>query len=381
MSRRQFIKILTAGGVMAVLTACDGMPESALVPWLGPDQRVLDPRLRALTWALLAPNPHNLQAWVADVRTPGEISLLVDTRRLLPETDPFGRQVLIGCGAFLELLRMASSHEGYRAEIELMPLGHYTQTQLDQRPFARVRLHQDRTLAGDALFAAVRLRRTHRSVYTTTPPQAAALAALRLTAEAAGITLGCTVEPEQVKRINAMALQGCRIEFGTAETWQESANSLRLGAQEVAAEPSGTAVLGTEVWLARKSGLLDHAALRDPKGIGATRALQAMTTLLTSGTPAWVWLSSADNSRMAQLEAGRSYLRLCLQATLLGLALHPNSQVLQEFAQMRTLLSQVHAELGLANPARLQMLVRIGYAADTTATPSPRRPLSSLLRA
>ncbi|TXT38055.1 MAG: hypothetical protein FD135_3146 [Comamonadaceae bacterium] len=344
MSRRQFIKILAAGGVMAVLAACDGMPESALAPWLGPDQRVLDPRLRALSWALLAPNPHNLQAWVADVRTPGEISLHVDTRRLLPETDPFGRQVLIGCGAFLELLRMA-------------------------------------TLAGDALFAAVRQRRTQRSVYTPIPPQAAALAALRLAAEAAGITLGCTVEPEQVKRINAMALQGCRIEFGTAETWQESANSLRLGAQEVAAEPSGTAVLGTEVWLARSSGLLDHAALRDPNGIGATRALQSMTTLLTSGTPAWVWLSSADNSRMAQLEAGRSYLRLCLQATLLGLALHPNSQVLQEFAQMRTLLSQVHAELGLANPARLQMLVRIGYAANTAVTPSPRRPLSSLLQA
>jgi hypothetical protein len=242
-----------------------------------------------------------------------------------------------------------------------------------------VRLHQASSLAEDALFAAVHLRRTNRSAYEPARPETGQLELLRLTAAAPGITMSSTVEPEQVKRINAMALEGYRIEFGKTETWQESANTLRLGAQEVAAEPSGTALLGTEVWLARRSGLLDHAALRDPKGIGATRALQSLATVLTSGTSAWVWLSSVDNSRQAQLEAGRSYMRLCLRATLVGLAMHPNSQVLQEFVQMHALLLQVHSELGLVNPARLQMLARIGYATNTAPTPAPRRPLSSLL--
>ena len=42
---------------------------------------------------MLAPNPHNLQCWIADLRAPGLIRLHVDRSRLLPQTDPPNRRL------------------------------------------------------------------------------------------------------------------------------------------------------------------------------------------------------------------------------------------------------------------------------------------------
>ena len=103
--RRALLKVLLASGASVMLSACDRMPASAVAAWragMTPPSEDPDPRIRALAWAMLAPNPHNLQAWLADLRRPGEIDLRLDPGRLLPATDPQGRQVLIGGGAFLE---------------------------------------------------------------------------------------------------------------------------------------------------------------------------------------------------------------------------------------------------------------------------------------
>ncbi|PMZ06282.1 twin-arginine translocation pathway signal protein, partial [Pseudomonas sp. FW306-02-H06C] len=69
----------------------------------------------------------------------GRIHLRLDPERLLPDTDPFGRQILIGSGAFLELLRMAAAEQGLAADISLFPEGQ-PQPKLDRRPFATIAL-------------------------------------------------------------------------------------------------------------------------------------------------------------------------------------------------------------------------------------------------
>jgi hypothetical protein len=95
----------------------------------------------------------------------------------------------------------------------------------------------------------------------------------------------------------------------------------------------------------------------------------------------YLWLASTGNDRRSQLEAGRAYVRLHLQATALGVDLHPVSQALQEFPEVRGPYDAVHRTLGL-DPAMqtLQMLARAGYAL-TPSGPSPRRGLGALLQA
>ena len=105
------------------------------------------------------------------------------------------------------------------------------------------------------------------------------------------------------------------------------------------------------------------------------RARRAVDTSIAAAnsTHAWAWLVSADNSRRSQLESGRADLRLSLQAAQSGLAVHPNSQVLREFSEMDRACSKLHREVGVVAPARVQMLVRVGYA--------PPPPDSALRRA
>ncbi len=377
MNRRKFLTVLAAGGASLTLSACDRMPDSAIEPWSGPAAGETDPRLRALSWALLAPNPHNLQSWIADVREPGAVVLSIDLRRLLPQTDPPNRQILIGCGAFLELLQMAAAQEGWRADIELMPEGDYAASGIDLRPFARVRFEPDPRRPADPLFHAIRSRHTNRHPYQDRLPELTLLQSLQATAVRPGITVQATTVADSVRRIRDLAIAGYRVEFTTAATWSESVNVMRLGPDAVADEPSGLPVLGAGAWWGRKLGLLGADDLHKTDGMAARYAVDD-SIQAANATPAWIWLTSADNSRRTQIEAGRAYVRLQLAATAAGLVMHPNSQVLQEFAQMQGLYRAFHEEVGVSQPARVQMLARIGYAQPSE--PSPRRPLTRILR-
>src|SRR5687768_12339080 len=118
MNRRHFIRL--AGGGIVVAAAATGAaayalrndyPAEAIEAWKGPGAES-DARKRALAYAITAPNPHNLQPWLADLREPDTITVYTDRGRVLPETDPFGRQILIGHGAFIELLVMALAEQG-----------------------------------------------------------------------------------------------------------------------------------------------------------------------------------------------------------------------------------------------------------------------------
>jgi hypothetical protein len=378
MKRRSFMLVLAAGGAMIALPGCETLPSSVTAPWVSPGKTETDPRLRALSWALLAPNPHNLQAWVADIREPGLIRLSMDLQRLLPATDPPSRQVLIGCGAFLELLCQAAAQQGYRAEVSLLPEGEYSATGVDARPFAVVRMVEDAGVRPDPLFAAVSIRRTNRAPYGDKVPDALALEGLAEAAERPGIRLHSSTNPARVRRLREFAIAGYRVEFGNPDTWAESADLMRVGAAAVAAEPSGIAVTGTMAWFGRQLGMLEPAALRKTDGVAARTAIDTSIDA-ANHTHAWAWLSSTDNSRRTQIEAGRAYLRVDLAAAASGLAIHPNSQVLQEFEAMSTLYREFHLEVGVAEPARVQMLVRLGYAARPD--PAPRRTLRKLLQA
>ena len=97
----------------------------------------------------------------------------------------------------------------------------------------------------------------------------------------------------------------------------------------------------------------------------------------------FLWLSTprpAGAARAAEVRAGRAYLRLQLKATELGLQVHPMSQAVQEFPEMKTHYDRVH-ELLVGRPAEeetVQMLCRVGYAPAQQHT--PRRGVAAIVR-
>ncbi|MCP3908329.1 MAG: twin-arginine translocation pathway signal protein, partial [Oceanicoccus sp.] len=169
MNRRNFIKV--AGGA-SVIVAATGIgtfistrtPHAAVKSWKSAGSQYSDPIRKALSYAILAPNPHNRQPWVVDLVSDTEAVLSCDLQRLLPATDPFDRQITIGLGCFLELFAIAATHDGQRAEISLFPEGEPGE-HLNNKPIARMKLLKETKSTPDPLFAHTLHRRTNREPY------------------------------------------------------------------------------------------------------------------------------------------------------------------------------------------------------------------------
>jgi hypothetical protein len=385
-ARRRFMRLAGGGVVMAaagsssLLAGCaSGYPDAAVAAWQQPVDDQGDVRRFALAHALLAPNPHNRQPWIADLSRPGEITVSCDLQRLLPETDPYGRQILIGHGAFLELLVIAAAERGYRAEVLTFPDGEPSDQALDARPVARIVLQADAALTRDPLFAQIHRRHTHKGRYDSArglvPEHAQALRAVL--AGSAELSGGLVLEAPTRQTVSKLARQAYEAEMVTPRTYLESARLFRIGPSEIARHRDGIAINGLMPRLLSAVGLFDRRQVPVP-GDAVWRQVMDRWADFDTGS-GYLWIASRDASRRAQLAAGRAYVRLHLAATALGVDMQPLSQALQEFAEVSGPYADMHRLLGL-DPQRspLQMLARVGYGVGA-APATPRRGLAALL--
>ncbi|HET6469762.1 MAG TPA: nitroreductase family protein [Geminicoccaceae bacterium] len=379
--------LLAAGGASALLVSVGGgrtfvraapaAAPAASAPWAAaPASGHPDPRLRALGYAILAPNPHNRQPWLAELVGSDTILVHPDLDRRLPETDPFDRQITIGFGCFLELLRMAAAADGMAAEIAPFPAGEPA-PRLDHRPVARVRLAPAAdAAAADPLFAQVLDRRSNKQPYDTT----------RVVPEDVLKELqGAAATPGRVQASNRAALlaelreltwQAVLVEAGTPRTHRESVRLVRIGRAEIDRQPDGIALAGPMVEELHREGVLTRETLADPGTPAFAQMLESYRDV-TASAMAYLWLTSASDSRGEQLDAGRDWLRINLKATALGLGLHPLSQALQEYPEMADLHAAAHRLLEAPADGRVQMLGRVGYGPPLE--PTPRWPLETRL--
>jgi hypothetical protein len=374
LSRRKTLALI-GGGVILAATASLGaiatrQPRTALLPW-GQAGQGDDPRIRALSHALLAPNPHNRQPWLVDLREAGVVTLYVDTQKLLPETDPLNRQITIGLGCFLELMRMAASHDGRRVTITPFPEGHDDRA-LDARPVARAVFVTDASVTPDPLFAHAMDRRSTKEPYDTTRPvPEGALATIGAAVLSGGF--GATIDEDKVGALRDITHKALRREFTTPRTMQESIDLFRIGRSEVDANPDGIDFTGPMFEVLGATGLFSRESSADPSSFAFTSALDMITT--TSMTSmGFIWQVTPENTRLIQLAAGADWLRMNLAITGLGLAVQPMSQALQEFPEMADLHAAVHTLLA-PEGGTVQMLGRIGYGPQVDQ--SPRWPLET----
>lgn len=391
MLRRDMIRLIGGGAVAAAgaLSGCSsGYPPEALAPWRGPGA---EPDLRrwALGHAILAPSPHNRQPWIADLREPGSITLHVDRSRVLPETDPWFRQVMIGQGTFIEALVLALQQRGLRPVVQLFPQGEFAPRAIDDRPVARVSwLAGAAAPAPDPLFSQLLQRCTAKLDYDTTRPVAPAmLAALRSALVDPGVGFGGTLDHDRVQALRTLCMDAARVELTTPRTAMESVRLTRIGPDEIALHRDGISINATLPRTLNAVGLLDRS--RPPaEGDAAYRQMMSLFDGHSRTAMGFVWLATpmashlaAGTLRSAEVAAGRAYMRMQLKATELGLQMHPMSQACQEFAEMAPHFERLHALLfgQPAGPQTVQMFCRIGHCDNTQH--APRRAVQDVIRA
>lgn len=364
LSRRATLGLIGGGVILAATGAGAGFvmtrtPHKALAPW---DQAggYSDPRMRALSYAILAPNPHNRQPWEADLSAPDTVTLWRDKTRNLPETDPFDRQLTIGMGCFSELLGIAAGQTGHAVEFQFFPDG-------DDGPVAIATFREGG--APDPLFAHVMERRSCKE-----PFMDAAIpdAAIKSVTEIADVHR----DSEIVDQIRELARQAFIAEVTTHEKMKESVDLFRMGKAEINANPDGIDLGGPFLESMMLVGMLTREGQLDTTSAEFQQGLDMYHEQFDT-TPAFVTLRTDGNTRLDQITAGRRWLRLNLTTTGLGLALHPVSQALQEYQEVAKQHKAIHDLL--AQPGQtVQMLGRLGIGPATSRT--PRWPLETRLR-
>ena len=369
MNRRKFLTVMGGGIILSagLTSGCTFTPTKALSPWHRAGSAYGEPRRRALSWAILAPNPHNRQPWLVDLSRPGQVGLYVDTGKMLEHTDPHNRQITIGLGCFLELLRMAAAEDGYRVTIDRFPEGSDA-TALTKKPVATINFVKDASVQKDPLFAWALKRRSSKQPYDTAravPDNA--LSELE-SAVVARENVGTSNAPEDVDKLRMLTLKSILIEVETPRTYKESVDLFRIGRSEIEKNPDGIDFSGPLFETLAATGMFTREGAMDTSSTGFKQAVEMQKDTMQSAM-GYVWLTSKTNTRIDQLNAGRDWVRINLAAAKLEIGLHPVSQALQEYPEMKVSFDQCRQMLA-ADGGTVQMLGRLGYAEEVS--PSPR---------
>jgi len=391
-SRRRFIHTMAGGMILAAtgpsLVGCKSpaqAPESATEAWRVTESD--DSLIRwGLSYAILAPNPHNMQPWLVDLSIPGEMLVFLDPTRLLPETDPFGRQIMIGTGAMLGLFELALATKGYAVDVQW--IGESEDIDFlsvkEQQPLVRVTVTKNfetiEAIDQLSLFDHIRNRRTVRANYDLTRPPTpefvSSLANFSIQDQSLGV-IDRELSSPSFNRIADWVKEAWRIELSTPQTSSESMRLLRIGRKEINKHRDGIAIESTFLWLMSTLGLLDR---NQPLAVGSSGYNRQIDEFNQSVdcTPSWFYITSDSNRRVNQLEVGRTYIFAQLKATELGLVMHPVSQGLQEYKEMTLINDQITTELNQVtgrSGQTVQMLARIGYLpeGEKSPRPAPRR--------
>lgn len=363
LSRRKTLTLIGGGAVVAAAASATGFlttrtPKDALRPWSlagGYD----DMRLNALSFALLAPNPHNLQPWQVELMGDKRLRVFHDDTRRLPETDPHDRQITIGLGCFLEQMVLAAGAAGQRVDLTLFPDG--SEGAIAEAEFSSGG-------QADPLAAQMLNRRSCKEPFEDRAVSPAQVTALQQMAD-------IYHDPKTVAALRTLTWDAWLVEAMTPRTMIESVDLMRFGKAEINANPDGIDLGGPFLESLMVAGVLTRADQADPNSTGFKQGVEIYREMLHA-TPAYAAITTPGNTRQDQIAVGRRWLRLNLACTGLGLALHPVSQALQEYPEMAPHYDAAHALLA-PDGGTVQMLGRLGYGPQTPRT--PRWPIEAKL--
>ncbi len=367
LSRRTFLKTLTAAGAVGIVAA-GGYTLYEFAPWLDYDQqatytrrplaaevnRSAPPLYELIRYASLAVNGHNTQPWKFAIKE-NVIEIHPDYTRRLPVVDPDDRELWISLGCALENLLIAARATGHAAEV-IYP---------DAEDMIRVNLMTD-SPQDDALFNAIPLRQNTRSEYDGKPISAAELDLLKALPQEPGVTARFVTSPAEREMVIEYVNQGNLSQYTDTEFVSELLTWLRFTRKEALAALDGL--------YTRCSGNPEVPRWLGQMFVTGTDSQQQADTdakKLRSSAGALV-ITSESEDRTAWVRAGQMYERTALLMTSLNI----KSAFVNQPIEVASLRSEFQSAMGLDGNLP-QLLLRFGYANGMPK--SLRRPVEAIL--
>jgi len=326
--------------------------------------------------AILAPSPHNAQAWLFGVGR-NQIDVYADPARNTGAIDPFKREMYVGLGAALENLVLAAQASGFAPSVTPMPAGP------ESAHAARVILSRSAPRRSE-LFAQIPRRHTNRYPYVEAkevPRAALAVMAGLAGADTPDARLFWFSEADERDRIGELLVAATEAIVADPDQGASDYEWFRQDWDEIQRQRDGITVdaAGLSDLTAALAKLLPPQS-QEATGESWLKATRERHTKTAAGYGIVAVRDAADNRQ--RLEGGRLLERVHLWAAGHDLALHHMNQLTER--------ADREAQLGLEPRFgdALRELVpsgwdglatfRIGHPAHTPKK-SPRRPVEAVM--
>jgi nitroreductase len=340
------------------------------------DRRYAGP-LALVSAGVLASSPHNTQPWRFAIGRHG-VDIFEVPARALGAMDPFGRERLLGLGAAIHNMALASTGIDRAAIVRLLPdpanPGHVARLELGPDDVVRT---------PHPLLAVIGRRHTDRGAYAGGPLTTAQMAQLGAAARAPDVRIAI-LDPatQRGKTFAALTIDATAAITSDAEMMAASHRWFRHSRRDRDRLKDGLSVAtsGVTPLLAAAAAMLPEqsAASEGRYWLAATRD----AALPTASAFALILVRNLADRRSGLL-AGGAWQRFHLIATSLGLVVQPLNQ-LPEMVDRERQRGQPPRFAGaidalLDDPSwRPTFALRLGHPA-TPASPSPRRPVSEVI--
>jgi hypothetical protein len=263
---------------------------------------------KLVSFGIKAPSGHNSQPWKFQIIN-NAIQIYPDRSRSLPAVDANDRELFISLGCATENVVLAAKAQGLRSQIEVLPDA-ATNT-------SSITIHFTEGLPADTLWLAlIDKRQSNRSVYSGEPLTEAELKGLRSVELEAGVRATIVTDTLQKDRLIELVIAGNTVQMQDAAFKQELLSWIRFNRREAQATGDGLAynTMGNPAIPFRAIGKLIACSVltQDRQNLHNNKLLHDVSALVV--------FSVQDNNPCGWINLGRSFERMALVATRLGVA-------------------------------------------------------------
>jgi hypothetical protein len=330
----------------------------AAAPVLCPLERTAE-RLDMIKSAIQAPSSHNSQPWkfVLDEDT---IRIYPDYTRRLPVVDPDNRELFISLGCALENLLLAARCYGYDPELRMFPAGDPECLQVSLGPKVLPENFSD-------ILTMVK-RQTSHAAFDARKVPAEDLNTLQRIPLEPEVSLQTYISPRYMEKLVRLTREANEWQLNDKSFREELAGWIRFSESAITQRADGLAapLLGLPAlpdWLGKI--LLKYWASDKDQSDRDARCIRSSSALLI--------IASAGNDKRSWVNVGRSFERIALRLTTLGIQYAHVNQVC-EVPHIRAELRE-YMYLTKQYP---QLVLRLGYAPRLPY--SRRRPVEEVLQ-
>ncbi len=374
-----------SSGMIRAANTLDRLPEGdAYAPWtLWNAPQLRGTPLALVSAAILAANPHDTQPWLFRVGDHA-VDIYADLSRNLGAMDPYVREMHLGLGCAIQNAALAAGPNGFSVEVDVVP-GSLLALQARRGPVRAATIHLARRKASypDSLYRSIPDRHTNRYAYD--PDRALPRDWLEF-ARFAGVGENVRVivleRPAERRLFDSATIEATQAIIADAAMIADSDRWVRTSSSEIDKHRDGptldAAGLSTFTLMLAKlfpvTPSMSHEAW-----FAHTRDVQLATT------PVVGLIAVRDRyDRQSAIDAGRTWQRLHLSATVRGIAMQPLNQSIEMVDRERQTSGRGRWARRLAQLTgddwQATFSFRAGYASEQ-APASPRRTLQSTLMA